>query len=71
MKVRLSQATTSPNGLVFGVQIHGPRDSWVRFGILEVPWESVPPEALVRYTAWLDRDERLPLEDEPLPLDWR
>ena len=70
VKIRLQQITPSPNGLCMGVQIHGPRDSWVRFGLLEVPWSEVPQSVIDAWWAYQDRDERVPCEDTPLALDW-
>lgn len=70
MKIRLDQMTSTPSGLVMGVQIHGPKDSWIRFGVLEVPFGSVPKYVLDDYWRWLDRDERPVDLDTPLALDW-
>lgn len=72
MKVRLDQMTSTPSGLVMGVQIRGPKDSWIRFAVLEVPWESVPRYVIDDYWSWADRDEIVSkLEDVPLDLDWQ
>lgn len=50
--------------------MQGPKNSWLRFAILQVPFESIPPEFLMNYTAWLDRGEIDLDRDEALPLDW-
>ena len=72
MKVRVDKITSTPNGLVMGLQIRGPADSWLRFALLEVPWSSLTPEDVARAYAYWDR-EREDVEDDEyltLPLDW-
>lgn len=70
VKIRLQQIITSPSGLVMGVQIRGPKDSWVRFAVLEVPWAEVPRHFADDFYKWMDRDEVEVEYDAPLPLDW-
>ena len=70
MRVRLNAITSTPSGFRCGVQIHGPKDSWVRFGILEIPFESVTEECWHDWWKWNDRDERDVDLDAPLPMDW-
>jgi hypothetical protein len=70
VRLKLELMTTTPQGLVMGVQIHGPKDSWLRFGVLEVPWESVPRYVVDDYYKWYDRDSRFEESDVPLPLDF-
>jgi hypothetical protein len=70
MKLRFQQITSTPLGLRMGVQIHGPKDSWVRFGVLEVPWGEIPPTVVDEYWKYMDRDERAYDVDQALPLDY-
>lgn len=71
VKVRVDKILSLPQGLVLGLSVHGPKDSWVRFAKLEVPWSEVPKNAIEDYWSWADRDERNdPQQDEALPLDW-
>jgi predicted nucleotidyltransferase len=56
--------------MVMGVCIAGPKDSWIRFAVLEVPWDAIPKYVMDDYWAWLDRDEREIDLDTPLALDW-
>lgn len=70
MRLRLDKIAPTPSGLVCGVAVQGPKNSWLRFAILQVPFESIPPEFLMNYTAWLDRGEIDLDRDEALPLDW-
>jgi len=71
MKIRLDQMTSTPKGMTMGVQIRGPKDSWLRFAVLEVPWESVPSYVLDDYWAWKDKAERTTDLDIPLMSDWQ
>lgn len=71
MKLRLQKATSTPTGLVMGVQIRGPRDSWVRFAVLEVPWEHVPGAFVQDYLHWSEVEDLDYGAEEPLPLDWQ
>lgn len=52
------------------VQIRGPKNSWIRFGILEVPYSEIPEDALAAYWIWHDRDSAAEDLEVPLPLDW-
>lgn len=70
MKIRLEKAAPSPNGLICGVSVHGPRDSWIRFAVLHIPYAEFPPGMVDAYWAWADRDEREFDVDVPLELDW-
>jgi len=70
MKVKLDKVPSTPSGLVMGVLIHGPKDSWVRFAILEVPWEMVTEQVILEYWKYKDRDEREIDYDIPLDLGW-
>lgn len=70
MKLRLEKIATTPSGLVMGVQVRGPRDSWLRFAILTVPYSEIPLHVIDEYWEWLDRDEREVNLDVALPLDW-
>ena len=70
MKIRLDQITSTPKGMVMGVQIRGPKDSWLRFAILEVPFDSIPAYVIDDYWEWMSRKERPEDLDAPLPLDW-
>lgn len=71
MKLRLDKMASTPKGLVVGVQIHGPKDSWLRFGLLEIPWDSVEDSIVEQYLAWKDKDERLDQLDTPMLFeDW-
>lgn len=70
MRLLVDTITSSPSGLVLGVQVRGPKDSWLRFAVVEVPWPLIPPHVLDDYWAWADRDERLDLVDDALPMDW-
>lgn len=53
-----------------GVQIRGPKDSWLRFAVLEVPWESVPEWVVKDYEAWKRQDRTQHLLETALPLHW-
>jgi len=70
MRLRLEKISTSPSGLVLGVQVIGPKEAWIRFALLQVPWADVPLFAIEEYWAWADRLEREIDRDSPLPLDW-
>lgn len=70
MRISLDGMTTSPQGIHCGVIIRGPKDSWVRFAVLDVPWESIPEDLVEAYWRWTDRDEIADAADEPLALDW-
>lgn len=70
MKLRLEKISSTPSGLVMGVQIRGPRDSWVRFAILSVPYADIPPSVVDEYWSWMDRDERDVAAELTLPLEW-
>lgn len=70
MKVRLDKISPTPSGLVCGVCVLGPKHSWIRFALLQVPYESIPPEFLQNYTAWLDRGELDIDRDTPMEFDW-
>jgi hypothetical protein len=69
MKLRLDQMTSTPQGLVMGVQIRGPKDSWIRFAVLEVPWESVPRYVVDDWWRWKDAQTGEDWADLPLPFD--
>ena len=69
MKLRLEQISSTRSGLVCGVHIKGPADSWVRFALLEIPWSAVPPETIAEFWRWYDRDERDYAEDTPLAFE--
>lgn len=51
MKVRVDTINSSPSSLFLGVQIHGPRDSWLRFAEIEIPFSQIPWE-----TVWQIRE---------------
>lgn len=70
VKIRLEKAAPSPSGLVLGVSVHGPRDSWIRFALLEVPYSELPATLVDDYWSWADRDSREWDDDDALPLDW-
>lgn len=70
MKVRLDKVSPTPSGLVMGVLVHGPKDSWVRFALLEVPWASLDPSLIDAYWEWSQKEERDEQEDTPLAFDW-
>lgn len=53
-----------------GVQIHGPKDSWLRFAVLDVPYEMIPSYVIAEYHKWLDRERECDEWDDPLPLAW-
>ena len=69
MKLRLEQIASTRSGLVCGVHIKGPKDSWVRFALLEIPWASISQEVIAEYYHWYDRDERDYEEDTPLAFE--
>lgn len=70
MKVRLDKMTPTPSGLVMGVLVHGPKDSWVRFALLEVPFDSIPEDFVNLYWEWSQKEERRDDEDTPLAFEW-
>lgn len=70
MKIRVVQVTSTSQGLVLGLQVRGPRDSWVKFGLVEVPWREVPNHVIDDFWKWHDRDEIVSDIETPLPLDW-
>lgn len=70
MKLRLEKITSTHSGLVMGVQIHGPKDSWIRFGLLEVPWSCVDENLLDAFYVWRQCEDRELVEDTPLAFDW-
>jgi hypothetical protein len=70
VKIRLDQIATTPSGLVMGVQVRGPGDSWLRFAILDVPYQQIPRHVVEDYWRWLDRDERVEDLDDALPLEF-
>jgi hypothetical protein len=71
MKVRVDKILSLPSGLVCGLAICGPKDSWVRFAKIEIPWAEVPRTLVEDYWVWLDRDERNDISiEEDTPLDW-
>lgn len=70
MRLQVDKITSTPSGLVMGVKVHGPGNAWLKFAILTVPWEVVPPSVVDDYWGWADRDEREVDLDEPLNLDW-
>jgi len=70
MKVRLDKISPTPSGLVCGVLVHGPKDSWVRFAILEVPFAAIDPAVIQQYWEWTQKEERDDHEDTPLAFDW-
>jgi hypothetical protein len=71
VRLRLDKITSTPRGLVMGVQVRGPKDSWVRFAKLEVPWSEVPQHVVDDWWKWHDHDEIEVDLDVALPLDWR
>lgn len=70
MRLRLEKITSTPSGLVCGVQIRGPKDTWLRFAILTIPFDQIPATVLDDYWRWTDREERDVQRDEALPLNW-
>jgi len=70
VKITVEQITPLPQGLVMGCQVRGPKDSWVKFVLVRVPYAEIPPSAIDAYWKWWDRDERELDEDQALPLDW-
>lgn len=70
MRLRLEKISSTPSGLVMGVQIQGPKEAWIRFAILNVPFGEIPPDVVDEYWKWMDRDERAVEADLSLPLDW-
>lgn len=70
MKIDLEQVQTSPTSLRLGVVIRGPKDSWMRFAILDVPFAQIPSWCIDDYWAWLDRRETADVVDDPLPIDF-
>lgn len=70
MRLRLEQMTSTPSGLVMGVQIRGPKDSWIRFAVLEVPWDSVPRYVMDDYYKWESRASVGEDQGEPTLMDW-
>jgi hypothetical protein len=61
MKVTVDTVTSTPKGLVLGVQLWGPADSWVRFAKVEIPWRLVGERDMAEFYAYLDRER---VEDE-------
>ena len=70
MKIRLEKIVPTPSGLVCGVLVHGPKDSWLRFALLEIPFDSLGDECLQAYWDWQSREPRDLAEDTPLAFDW-
>ena len=70
MRLRLEKIASTPSGLVMGVSVRGPKDSWIRFAILNVPYGEIPPSVVDEYWNWMDRYEREVDTDLALPLDW-
>jgi hypothetical protein len=69
MKVRVQEIHPTPSGLVMGVQIRGPKDSWVRFAQVEVPWASVGLPVIEAWQRWYDAEMAREQEDLDVPLD--
>lgn len=68
MEVRVDKIVTSPSGIWLGLQILGPRRSWVRFAKVLVPADRIPWRELDAMRARADEIE--PSEvDEPLWVD--
>ena len=70
MKLRLEKITSTPSGLVVGVQVRGPADTWIRFAILSIPFDQIPHTVTDDYWKWIDRDEKEIEADLALPLNW-
>jgi len=68
MKLRLEQVTASPTSLVLGVVIEGPKEAWIRFAVLSVPYERVPYAAIERMMRqrFHDLGDDVEEADEPL-----
>lgn len=70
MNLLVDTITSTPSGLVLGVQVRGPQDAWLRFALIDIPWSSIPDYVMDDYWKWIDRDERLDQVDTPIPMDW-
>lgn len=70
MRLRLEKIVPTSTALVCGVQIFGPEDSWVKFGILQIPFDVLEARLLEAIWAYQDREEKDVVKDEALNLDW-
>lgn len=70
MRLRLEKIVPTSTALVCGVQIRGPEDSWIKFAILQIPYDTLEVSILDAIWRYQDREERADDLDAPLPLDW-
>ena len=70
MKMRVTEILPTPSGLVLGVQVRGPKDSWLKFAQLEVPWESVDRSVIEAWSAFYERQRAREIEDLDVPIEY-
>jgi hypothetical protein len=53
------------------VRVAGPKDSWIRFAVLEIPFDQIPRGLFEAFWAWEEQQRMETLEDldEPLPFE--
>lgn len=66
MEVNVDKIVVTPSGIWFGLQIHGPKKSWVRFAKVLVPADTIPwADIDALRSRWLSTEPD-GLDDEPL-----
>lgn len=68
MEVRIDRIVVTPSGIRLGLQIFGPKDSWLKFATVLLPADRIPWRDIDALRARADSTE--PSEvDEPLWVD--